>query len=296
MEYHVPVLLNEVLAYFQPSEGKRYIDATLGDGGHTLELLKSGARVLGLDYHGESLERAKERIEIEGLSPNFIGVLGNFKDIDRIAKENGFEKVNGILFDLGFSSSELEESVGLSFQQEAPLDMRLDKSLGVTASDLVNVLPETQLAKIFWEYSDERYAKKFAREIVKYRKLEKLRTTRQLTDLICSVVPPGYERGRIHPATRVFQALRIAVNDEIENLKLALPWAAHLLLPGGRMLVISFHSLEDKVAKTFGHSVQPQFKELTKKPLTPSENEMRLNIRSRSARMRVFEKYDEENA
>ena len=292
MEYHVPVLLNEVLAYFLPSKGRRYIDATLGDGGHTLELLKSGAGVLGIDYHRESLERAKERVKREGLSTNFIGILGNFKNIDRIAKENGFEQVDGILFDLGYSSSELEEEIGLSFQQEAPLDMRLDRSLGVTASDLVNALSEVQLAKIFREYADERYAKKFAREIGKYRKLEKLQTTKQLADLICSVAPPGYERGRIHSATRVFQALRIAVNDEIENLKLALPRAAHLLLPGGRMLVISFHSLEDKAAKTFGRSVQPQFKELTKKPLAPSENETRANVRSRSARMRVFEKYD----
>jgi len=291
MEYHVPVLLDEVLAYFLPSEGKRYIDATLGDGGHALELLKSGAGVLGIDYHEESLKRAEKRVEKEGMSSNFIGILGNFKNIDQIAKENGFGQVNGVLFDLGYSSSELDEDVGLSFQQEAPLDMRLDKSLGVTASDLINALPESRLAKIFWEYSDERYAKRFAREIVKYRKLEKLQTTKQLADLICSVVPPGYERGRIHPATRVFQALRIAVNDEIENVKIALPRAAHLLLPGGRMLVISFHSLEDKVAKTFGHSVQPKFKELTKKPLVPTDDEVRVNVRSRSARMRVFEKY-----
>jgi len=249
MEYHVPVLLNEVL-----------------------------------------LKRSRERIEKEGLSSNFVGVLGNFRDVAHIAKENDFEKVDGILFDLGYSSSELEEEIGLSFKRDTPLDMRLDKSLGVTAADLVNALSETQLAQLFREYSDEKCAKRFAREIVRYRKLEKLQTTKQLADLICSVAPPGYERGRIHPATRIFQALRITVNDEIESLKVALPRAAHLLLPGGRMIIISFHSLEDKVAKNFGRNVQPQFRVLTKKPLTPSEEEKAVNVRSRSARMRVFEK------
>ncbi len=290
MNYHTPVLLSEVLEYLEPKEGKKYIDATLGDGGHSIELLKNGAEVLGIDYHEPSIERAKERIKSVGFEDKFQAKRGNFKDIKELAQEEGFDKVHGILFDLGFSSSELEEEIGLTFQEEQPLDMRLDQTLGVTAADLVNALAEKELTNLFKEYSDERYAKRFAREIVEHRKLEKLQTTKQLSDLIKSAAPSGYERGRIHPATRVFQALRIAVNNEIENLKFALPQAAHLLLPGGRMAVISFHSLEDKEAKQFGRNVQPELLELTDTPIAPSEEEIKENVRSRSAKMRVFEK------
>ncbi len=290
MEFHTPVLKAEVIKYLQPAPGKKFIDATLGDGGHAIELLNAGSEVLGIDYYRGSVDRAKERIKSLGLDSKFQGRRGNFKHIEKIAQEAGFGKVDGILFDLGFSSTQLEDEIGLSFQNDAPLDMRLDKDLGVTAADLLNALPESQLVRIFKEYSDEKYAKRFAGEIVEHRKLEKLQTTKQLAELLSSAAPPGYERGRIHPATRVFQALRIAVNDEIENLKFALPRAAHLLLPGGRMVIISFHSLEDKVAKNFGHSVQPDLKELTKKPIVPTEKEVERNIRSRSAKMRIYEK------
>ena len=310
MPYHLPVLKEEVLRYLLPKmqgKGKKYIDATLGDGGHALELLKTGAQVLGIDCYKGSLNRASERIEQEGLNEDFVSVLGNFRHIEKIAIESGFSKVSGILFDLVFSSSELEEDVGLSFTNDQPLDMRLDRTLGVTAADLVNALPENRLAEIFREYSGEILAKKFAKAIVSARDLQKLQTTKQLAELLKSVAPPGYERGRIHPATRVFQALRIVVNDEIENLKTALPQAARLLLPGERMVVISFHSLEDKVAKQFGQIVQPALevsadnsksssrssyvmKELTDKPIVPSEEEVAKNVRSRSAKMRIFEK------
>lgn len=290
MEYHTPVLEKEVIKYLKPAKGKKFIDATLGDGGHTISFLEKGAEVLGIDYHEPSLKRAQERIRSLDLEKKFEGRLGNFRHIDKIAEDAGFNRVSGILFDLGFSSTELLEDIGLSFQEDQFLDMRLDKSLEVTAADLLNALTESQLARLFKEYSDERYAKRFAKAIVEHRKLEKLQTTKQLAELLSSVAPPGYERGRIHPATRVFQALRIAVNDEIENLKSALPRAAQLLLPGGRMVIISFHSLEDKEAKEFGRVVQPDFKELTDKPITSSEEEISKNIRARSAKMRVFEK------
>ena len=290
-QYHKPVLVKEILKYFEPSKGKKYIDCTLGDGGHTLEILRSGAQVLGLDYSTESLARTNSRIAEEGLTKNFKGVLGNFRDVDKIAKENGFDEVNGILYDLGYSTSQLESELGLSFLTEQPLDMRLDNTLGVTAADLVNSLGERELSKLIRELSDERLANKFASAIVKFRSLKKFQTTKELANLLKSVSPPGYENGRIHPATRTFQALRIAVNDELNNLKLSLPRAARLLLPGGLIAVISFHSLEDKLVKQFGLGAQPfKLVALTSKPIEVSESEVLENVHSRSAKLRVYEK------
>ena len=232
----------------------------------------------------------KKRIIELKLSDNFVGALGNFKNIKEIAEQNGFSKVDGILFDLGYSSYELDDGgFGLSFLKDEPLDMRLDKTLGVTAADLLNMLPEDQIARIISGYSDEKMARKFARAIVSSRSLKKIQTTKELADLLRSETSPGYEHGRIHPATRTFQALRIAVNDEVANLEKALPQAARLLLPGGRMLVISFQSLEDTIAKQFGRSARPKVLEVTKKPLIPTDEEIRENSRSRSAKLRIFE-------
>ncbi len=293
MQYHEPVLLAEILDFLRIETGKKYIDATLGDGGHTIEILKKGGIVLGIDYSEESMTRAKQRIENEELEKNFIGVVDNFKNIDLAAKQNGFDAVDGILFDLGYSSTQLEsDEIGLSFTRDEPLDMRLDKELGVSAADLVNVLSEKQLEKLFRDYSDERMAKRFAKAIIQNRSMKKIQTTKELADIIVSEAPSGYEHGRLHPATRVFQALRIVVNDEIENLKVALPRAAQLLkLPGGRMVIISFHSLEDRVAKELSHHVRPELNltPITDGPLTPTEEEAQKNRRSRSAKMRVYE-------
>ncbi len=290
MDYHEPVLLNEVLENLKIEQGKKYIDCTLGDGGHTIEILKKGGIVLGIEVSEEALARAKKRIAELNLSENFVGALGNFKNIKEIAEQNGFSKVDGILFDLGYSSYELDDGgFGLSFLKDEPLDMRLDKTLGVTAADLLNMLPEDQIARIISGYSDEKMARKFARAIVSSRSLKKIQTTKELADLLRSETSPGYEHGRIHPATRTFQALRIAVNDEVANLEKALPQAARLLLPGGRMLVISFQSLEDTIAKQFGRSARPKVLEVTKKPLIPTDEEIRENSRSRSAKLRIFE-------
>lgn len=293
MKYHKPVMLQAVLENLKIKKKGRYIDCTLGDGGHTIEILKLGGTVLGIDINENSLRRAYERIKSLGFKDQFIGVKGNFKDIENLSEDNGFSRVDGILYDLGYSSNQLDEDkTGLSFLKNQPLDMRLDKSLGVTAADLLNALPEKELAKILFEYSDERYSRRFAKAIVEHRNLKKFQTTKDLTDLIVSVASPGYEYKRIHPATRVFQTLRIAVNGDIYNLEQSLPRAAHILLPGGRMIIISFHSLEDKVAKTFGQSARLRLKEVYKKPLTPGEDEIRENIRSRSAKLRVFEKIE----
>ncbi|HQG79007.1 MAG TPA: 16S rRNA (cytosine(1402)-N(4))-methyltransferase RsmH [bacterium] len=293
MKYHEPVLLKETVENLNVKEGGKYIDATLGDGGHSLEILKRGGYVLGLDVNEKSLERAQLRIKKEGLDERFKGVLGNFKNIEKIGKENGFEKVNGIVYDLGYSSYELEElGLGLSFQTDETLDMRLSNSLGVTAADLLNSLSEKDIAKLIYEYSDEKMSRKIAREIVKTRSLKKIQTTKDLVEIINSVSYPGYERGRINPATRTFQALRIVVNDEIENLKKSLPQAARLLLPGSVIILITFHSLEDKVAKEFSRRARPSIKEVYEKPLRPSEEEIERNPRSRSAKLRVFRKND----
>jgi len=291
MKYHEPVLLKETIENLNVREGGKYIDATLGDGGHSLEILKRGGYVLGLDVNEKSLKRAQLRIKKEGLDERFKGVLGNFKNIEKIGKENGFEKINGIVYDLGYSSYELEElGSGLSFQTDETLDMRLSNSLGVTAADLLNSLNEKDIAKLIYEYSDEKMSRKIAREIVKTRSLKKIQTTKDLVEIINSVSYPGYERGRINPATRTFQALRIVVNDEIENLKKSLPQAARLLLPGSVIILITFHSLEDKVAKEFSRRARPSIKEVYEKPLRPSEEEIERNPRSRSAKLRVFRK------
>lgn len=289
MEYHKPVLLKETIETLKVEQGKKYIDATLGDAGHTLEILKMGGEVLGIEINENALERAKERIKKEGFENKFTGALGNFKNIEEISRNNGFGKVGGIVYDLGYSSTELEEmGLGLSFQLDEPLDMRLDKNLGVTAADLVNSLSEKELASLIYKYSDERMSRKIAEAIVEARKLKKIQTTGDLVEIINSVSSPGYERGRINPATRTFQALRIVVNDEIENLEKSLPQAARLLLPGSVIVLITFHSLEDKVAKDFSRRARPSVSELYKKPLTPAEEEVRTNVRSRSAKLRAF--------
>src|SRR3989344_1939798 len=262
MQYHKPVMANELVGSMLVRDGLNYIDCTLGDAGHTLEILKFGGKVLGLDVDADALVRAGTRIKDLGLSDYFTGIQGNFKNIDKLAEEHGFSQVAGVFYDLGYSSYQLEKKdLGLSFLKEQELDMRLDSTLGVTAADLVNALPERELANIFFSYSDERLGNRFERAIAKRRDLKKFRTTKDLADLIVDAAPSGYEHGRIHPATRVFQALRIAVNDEITNLTLSLPRAAALLLPGGRMAVISFHSLEDKTVKDLGRSARPHIRE-----------------------------------
>jgi 16S rRNA (cytosine1402-N4)-methyltransferase len=292
MNYHEPVLLKEIVEKLNIQEGHKYIDCTLGDGGHTLEILKKGGLVLGLDINDESLARSTERIKEAGFAKNFKGVLANFKNIDEVAKKQGFDQVDGILYDLGYSSYQLDDGdFGLSFQKDLPLDMRLDKTLGVTAADLVNVLSEKQLTELIFNYSDERMAKRFAKAIVKSRNLKRILSTKQLADLLVAESGPGYEKGRIHPATRTFQALRIAVNDEMGNLETSLPRAARLLLPGGKLVIITFHSLEDKLVKEFGRDAQPSLKPLFRKPEVPSKEEIKNNNRSRSAKLRIYERY-----
>jgi 16S rRNA (cytosine1402-N4)-methyltransferase len=303
---HIPVLLKETSELLDVREGGKYIDATLGLGGHSLEILKRGGRVLGIDADEGSLEEARGLVKSAVPSAHATSkiqlVQGNFKDIKKIASENDFVPCDGVLFDLGMSSWQLERSGrGFSFQRDEPLDMRMDKSLAVTAADLLNGLNSYELEKLFKKYGEEQSAGRIASAVARARSLNPLKKTGDLVKIV-EGVKGG--RGKLHPATKVFQALRIAVNDEINNLRSALPQAFEVLRrpastrgafrreAGGRLAVISFHSLEDREVKRF-------FKDLgragagsavTEKPVTPSAGEIKKNPRARSAKLRVIEK------
>jgi len=286
MEYHEPVLLNEVLENLKADKSKVIVDGTLGDGYHTLEILKTGAKVIGIDYNDDSLERSQRRIEQRGLGERFIALKGNFKDIDEIISN----KVDGFLLDLGYSSFHLEGyQKGVSFQKNEELDMRIDTSRGVKAKDLLKVLDVNKLEQIFRIFGEERYSKKIAQEIVKKREVKEIHSTSDLVEIIKSVVP-SQQVSRINPATRVFQALRIVVNQELENLKLAMPKAENLTLPGGRILIITFHYLEEKLVREFSRDFQPSIKLIGGAPILPTDLEITRNPRCRSAKLYVFEK------
>ncbi len=303
--HHVPVLLETVLAYLAPHPGGWYIDATVGGGGHAEAILAASApdgRLLGIDADPDALGRSHRRLHRFG--HRVVLVQGNFDQLAYIARRHGFVPADGILMDLGVSTDQLGDPArGFSFLLEGPLDMRMDPSRPRTAADLVNTLSEDELAQLIRTYGEEKHARRIARAIVRARPIT---TTTQLADLIAQVVPrrPGQ---RLHPATRTFQALRIAVNDELGALERALPQALDVLRPGGRLVVISFHSLEDRIVKRFfqqeardcicpprqpvcvcGHKARVRL--LTRKPVTPSPEEVAANPRSRSARLRAVEK------
>lgn len=277
---HQSVLLKEAVQYLAVKPGQKYIDATYGAGGHSREILARGGVVLGLDVSPQAISLAEKH-------PNLKAVRANFNKLEEAAKENGLPVVAGILFDLGVSSEELAHVPGISFQRDEPLDMRLDPNLGVTAADLLNALPEGQLAELFTAYGEEPFSRPLARLIVRARGEEKIETTRQLLKIVEKV--KGQRTGqRTHPATQVFQALRIAVNGELESLKDALTQAEGLLSPGGRLVVISFHSGEDRIVKNFFKN--SRLKSLTEKPVQPDGMEVSQNPRARSAKLRAAEK------
>ncbi len=292
-EFHTSVLQTEVATFLDVQEGKKYIDATLGGGGHTFEILKKGGRVLGIDVDEEAIDYVKFRIQNSEfrIGQDVILARGNFKHIGEIARAHGFERVDGVLFDLGVSSYQLDtQERGFSFQNSGPLDMRMNKDLSVTAADLVNGLTKKELYELLCAYGEERNAWSFSECIVAARKVEKITTTDQLARILKEKVRGNFTN--IHPATRVFQALRIAVNDELHSIENALPQALELLDGKGRIVVMSFHSLEDKIVK---HAFALFAKEkkgiiLTEKPVVPTEEEVAQNNRSRSAKLRVFEK------
>ena len=298
VKFHEPVLLNEVIQYLAVKKNGKYIDATIGGGGHAKAICNLNGKLLGIDCDPEALNSAREYLTTacpvqRNVGPNASWrlVSGNFKDLKKIALNNDFAKVDGILFDLGVSSYQLTNPKrGFSFNSDEPLDMRMDPSLAVTAQDLVNGLTQKELEKLFWEMSEEYHFKRLAKVIVEQRRLKPIKTGRELSEIIIKAVGRG--KSKIHPATRVFQALRMVVNDELNNLRQVLPQALELLNDNGRLVVISFHSGEDRIVKYFFKEmeVQGRLQILTKKPIRPSVEEIKENPRSRSAKLRAAEK------
>lgn len=293
---HLPVMPSEVLSWLQPHSGGIYVDCTVGYCGHAKEILRVSqphGTVLGIDRDVQAINAARQ--ELQSFGDRAILVKAHFMELKQILVERGIPRVHGVLFDLGVSSPQFDEpSRGFSFRSEGPLDMRMDQSRGRTAADIVNELDEADLADMIYHLGEERYSRRIARAIVSARRRQTLTNTHHLASVIESAVPGHYRRGRIHCATRTFQALRIAVNNELDHLETSLRDAADALAPGGRLCVISFHSLEDRIVKqTFkGLSSQSggELEILTKRPQVPSDDERNRNPRSRSAKLRVMQR------
>lgn len=287
---HTPVMQKEVIHYLDPKPGKRFIDATLGYGGHALAILKAGSQVTGIDRDAEMLKLATDRIKQAGYSASFTPIHASFAQALDPAGPGPAGPYDGVLFDLGVSSYQLDTpGRGFSFRFDAPLDMRMDTELAVTAADLINGLGKNELIDLFTTLGEEHNAKRIVSAICKRRLVKKIETTQELADLISSLL--GRSRG-IHPATKVFQALRMAVNSERDELKAALPSALSHLKPNGVMVTISFHSLEDKIVKTFMQEAlaNGQIELLTKNVLEPSSEEITQNKRARSAKLRACQR------
>jgi len=310
--FHKPVMLEEVINYLNPKEGESYIDCTFGAGGYTRAILEScNCNVLAIDQDIEVVKFAEKTEERYGKRFTFLNK--NFSDINEIAEdknnENSYGLFDGIVFDLGVSSMQLDEaSRGFSFRLESKLDMRMSQNTKTTAYDVVNFMSESELSDIIYYNGEEVKAKKIAKYIVEQRKIKKIETTLELANIVYRVIPKRFYQ-KIDPATKTFQAIRIYLNDELTNLKIALKFAHKLLKKGGRIIIVSFHSLEDRIVKDHLKLLsEPKisvskykknetendesdnrfvYKILTKKPLTPSEEEINKNQRSRSAKMRV---------
>ena len=300
---HQPVLYHEIIHALQPKNAGHYVDGTLGAGGHArgiLETCKPEGRLLGLDVDPQALALARETLAPYGQRAHLL--QASYDSLAAVLPEIGWDKVDGILLDLGLSSMQLDTPErGFSFQHDAPLDMRFNPASPTSAADLVNTLPQEELADLIYRYGEERASRRIAQAIVKARPLY---TTRQLAAVIEAILP---RKGRVHPATLTFQALRIAVNEELDRVENVLPQAVAALKSGGRLAIISFHSLEDRIVKeyfrkessdcicpprqpvcTCGHKAT--LKEVTRKPIIPGEAETRANPRARSAKLRIAEK------
>ncbi len=292
MTYHKSVLLREVMDALNIRDAW-YLDATLGDGGHSIEIIKRGGRIIGLDVDPQALLRVQKRFEEEGIGKEkYRLVQGNFRDIQNLINQQTESEIKfaGAIFDLGVSSLQLmSPEKGFSFIKNGPLDMRMDPTLAIQAIDLVNNLSGKELYGLFKNLGEEKYSKRVADSIVSARKIRPFTTTLELAYLIERTIGKS---GRIHPATKVFQALRIFVNDELGALKEGLEQVVNLIEKNGCIIIISFHSLEDRIAKTtFREWAELGSGEiLTKKPISPSEEEIMGNPRSRSAKMRIFKK------
>lgn len=306
--YHEPVMVKEVIDALAPAAGKLYFDGTLGGGGHSEALLQRGAQVVAMDQDTNAIRHASERLK--KYDDRFCALRGNFRFFPEILAETGVSGFDGMLVDLGVSSHQLDEATrGFSFQKDGPLDLRMDQESVRTAADLVNSESEEEIARILHEFGEEPQSRRIARAIVKARDRKSITTTAELANIVEAAVG---RKGKRHPATLTFQALRLAINDELAALHQFLELAPRWLKPGARLVVISFHSLEDRIVKqTFNHlsmpfQDRPEWPEprpnpdfcvtlVNRKPLEPSEEEIKRNPRARSARVRVAQKLPHEN-
>lgn len=291
---HVPVLKNESLQALNVHPGEWYIDGTFGRGGHTAALLEAGAKVVAFDLDHEAITFGQEAFRSAIEAGDLQLIHGNFAHLTRHLKELEFNahQFAGAFFDLGMSSNQLEESHrGFSFQEDEPLDMRMNTDLGVTAADLINALPETHLKSLFWDYSQETAASAIARAIVQRRQQQPFQRTKELADLVAHIKGGRQPGSKLHPATKVFMALRMAVNTELDNLAILLDQISVWLAPGARLAFLSFHEGEDRLVKQHFRTWEKAEKgvQITKKPIGPTDTEIKHNPRSRSAKLRVFE-------
>jgi len=295
-KFHTPVMLREILDYLNLSPGKTIVDATIGTAGHARAILGRilpGGRLIGIDRDEESLALCRARLKEFGASCELV--QGNFSDIDTILKDLNIKKIDGMVFDLGISSFQLEDPHrGFSFQNNGPLDMRLDRNSYISAYDLVNNLNEDEISTLLWNFGQERWHNRIAHLLVQERERQPIATTLQLAEIVSKATPSRYRHRyfRIHPATRTFQAVRIAVNRELETLETALNKSIAVLNKRSRVCVISFHSLEDRVVKWNFRKAAAQdlIDIITPKPLTPGPLEVETNPSSRSSKLRVAQK------
>lgn len=290
--FHTPVLGREVVKFLDIQKNHRYIDATIGGGGHSLEIIKKGGIVLGIDQDKEAIDYLIQSFS-DQYKNKLVLVKGNFNNIRKIARTCQFNQVSGILFDLGVSSYQLNNpNRGFSFKSGGPLDMRMDNSEKRTAFELINTGSEEILSEIFTKFGEEPLTKNIVREIMKIRKVDTIKTTTQLAGIIEGVYRQKKQKIRIHPATKIFQAIRIWVNQELDNLRIGINEAVELLEPRGRLLIISYHSLEDRIVKLKMIELKEkgQVEIITKKPIYPGWQEIKLNHRARSAKLRIAQK------
>lgn len=291
--YHKPVLVEEVLTYLNPMPGKVYIDATFGSGGHTRAILtrEPKCKVVAFDWDAKSVDMYGPALQ-EEFGDRLRLVWGNFALLYKLLKKEKIDHVDGLLADFGTSQMQIVEREGFSFNRDTPLDMRMSPAHHQTsAADILRGATEQELRELFWEFGEEMYAKQIARAIVTHRKQYPIKTTKQLADLITDAVPGSAFKRKIHPATKVFQALRIYLNRELDNISSLLPTALRVVNPGGRIVAISFHSLEDRLVKQFfkNHERQLHLSILTPRVVVPTEDEIQENPASRSARLRAAE-------
>ena len=309
--HHIPILLPECLSALEPERGGIFVDCTAGGGGHSFEIASrlpddGHSRLICLDRDDEAIAACRARLS--PLGDRFTIVKSNFRDLDAALRSVDVDRIDGVLWDLGVSSHQLDDADrGFSYTADAPLDMRMDQSAGLSAYDVVNTYPEEELKRILYDYGEERYAPRIAAAICKRREEAPIETTLELVDIIRGAMPAAALREKQHPAKRSFQAIRIAVNDELGSVERVMKRAVPCLNPGGRLAVITFHSLEDRIVKNamaeaakgcicpreFPVCVcgrKPQVKIITRKPITSTEAELAVNPRARSAKLRVCEK------